>query len=185
MVKVRHQAKCDLNADFVRGALDYDLETGLFRWRQLKPISKYDIGFNSRYAGKIAGSRRKDGYIEIRLVGTSYLAHRLAWLHHYGSWPELDVDHKDRDKGNNRIANLRPATIVENRRNSSIKADNASGIKGVSWDAVLGKWRAQIGLNGTTKYIGIFESKEDAEAARTAVANDNFGEFATDGRRLA
>ena len=44
------------------------------------------------------------------------------------------VDHIDNDKSNNNIANLRWATRAENNQNASMRKDNTSGVKGVSWD---------------------------------------------------
>jgi len=137
--------------------------------------------FNTRYAGKAAGFKRPDGYIEVRLDGRIYLAHRLIWLIHFGSWPCRDVDHRDRVPGNNRIDNLRLATATQNMQNQTIRVNNTSGVKGVYFDKGTMKWRAQIVVNGRAKYIGIYGSIVDAQAARRKAANENFGEFATGG----
>lgn len=43
--------------------------------------------------GDVAGCVDKDGYIQIRLKGKMYPAHRLAWLYVYGEWPQDEIDH--------------------------------------------------------------------------------------------
>lgn len=182
VMKGRRRPKNGITAEYLRSRLNYDPHTGIFTWRPRDVVSsKWDKFFNTRYAGKIAGSIRKDGYVEIRIDGISYLGHRLAWLHYHGEMPVDDIDHKDRVTTHNWIENLRPATVSQNMQNTSIRVDNTSGIKGVAFDRGAGKWRAYIGIGGKSKYIGIFGTKEEARAARVAVADSNFGEFSTQG----
>ena len=80
----------------------------------------------------------------------------------------LDIDHKDRNKGNNKIDNLRLVTTSENLRNVGKLSNNTSGVKGVSFYKSLGKYRAQIFVNGKRFHLGYFTSFEDAAAARRA-----------------
>lgn len=47
-----------------------------------------DSAWNKKWAGKVAGSIRNDGYIEITLNDKSYLAHRIVWEMHNGKIPE-------------------------------------------------------------------------------------------------
>lgn len=88
------------------------------------------------------------------------------------------VDHINRDRSDNRRSNLRLCSLAENNRNGSIRSNNNSGFKGVSWDKARGKWQAGIGLNGTRKALGRFDSAEDAARAYDAAALANYGEFA-------
>ena len=98
-----------LTAEMLRSLLSYDPETGEFRWR----ISRGRVS-----VGDIAGSHpNRVGYLRIMLGDVEYRAHRLAWLYIYGKWPELVIDHIDRNKTNNRIANLRDVSHAENMRN--------------------------------------------------------------------
>ena len=90
--------------------------------------------------------------------GSTYLAHRLAWFYHYAKWPEGLVDHKDRDKSNNRIVNLREVSASLNRLNANPGLTNTSGYVGVSFDAKARKWKARVG----NTYLGLFALKEDA-----------------------
>jgi hypothetical protein len=82
--------------------LHYNPETGIFVWR--KPLSK-QVSPGDR-AGSLCRPR---GYWQISIKGKNYPAHRLAWLYIHGEWstPERHIDHKNRDKLDNRIANLR------------------------------------------------------------------------------
>ena len=91
-------AKSDLSAERVRAVLNYDSETGIFRWK---------IGMGHQIAGRIAGSLHCHGYILICIDYAKYPAHRLAWAHYYGAWPRMALDHIDECKSNNKIANLR------------------------------------------------------------------------------
>ena len=86
------------------------------------------------------------------------------------------VDHKDRDKLNNHISNLRWATNIENSQNASIRSDNTSGVKGV-WVKRDSKWIAEIYINGVKKHLGSFTNKEDAITARSNAEIQYFGAF--------
>lgn len=65
---------------------------------------------NGVKSGDIAGRKNHDGYIHVSVFGKTYSGHRLAWFLHYGEFPELDIDHINRDRSDNRICNLRLAT---------------------------------------------------------------------------
>jgi hypothetical protein len=69
-----------IDVEFVREVLDYDPQTGIFRWKERKEVPKF---WNTKYAGKIAGSL-DDGYINIGINRMIYKAHRLAWFYVYG-----------------------------------------------------------------------------------------------------
>lgn len=156
----------------IRDFLSYDPTTGEFRWLKRPPYA------NSVKAGAVAGNARSEGYRAIMFRGRHYLAHRLAWLFVYGVWPPGDLDHKDRDKANNRIDNLRLATQGQNKANSGPYRTNTSGFKGVSFNKQRGRWEAQIQLGGRNKNIGYFNSPEAAARAYDAAAREHFDEFA-------
>ena len=85
------------------------------------------------------------------------------------------VDHKDNNKTNNHITNLRWATTNENQHNSSISSRNTSGCKGVCWHKKAKKWHARIMIDGIHVFIGLFDNLEDARTARFNRANEAFG----------
>jgi hypothetical protein len=138
--------------------LAYDEETGMFTWAA-------NMGRKTR-AGSIAGSDNGRGYIKIKIRGKGFTAHRLAWLYVYGEWPSGLIDHKNSIRSDNRIENLREATILENVQNR-VKRTNwsASSYLGVSWSSKANKWQAAIKLNKKTTYLGVFDSEEEASKA--------------------
>jgi hypothetical protein len=149
--------------------LDYNPFTGLFTWR-------ISIGGNSR-KGAVAGAI-SHGYISIGVDGVRYLAHRLAWFYVHGKMLEGEIDHRNRDRTDNRIENLRPANVFENRQNVTARSDSKSGIRGVSFDPRRQKWVAQITAEGTHRFLGYFTSMGDAAHARSEAERRYFKEFA-------
>jgi hypothetical protein len=162
-----------LTAHRLRELLHYAPETGEFRWR-------VDRG-NKIKAGSIAGGASKaHGYYQIGTGGRLYYGHRLAWLYMTGEWPSAEIDHINRDKADNRFANLREATHQENCWNLPIIRSNKSGISGVRWHA--GKWVAYICVSGEVKHLGRFVCKEEAgQAYSEAVARFRGSRFVTVG----
>lgn len=110
--------------------------------------------------------------------GRIYKAHRLAWFYIYGEWPQGEIDHKDRNKSNNAIANLRVATRNQNLMNSSMRSDNSSGVTGIVWDQSRKRWRVRVHHNGKETHLGRYKSKDDAIGARASAEAKFYGEFA-------
>jgi len=137
--------------------LDYDPETGIFRWKQFRRWSAQK--------GDIAGYVTKKGYRKISIDCVDYGAHRLAWKIVYNEDPSDQIDHIDRDKQNNKISNLRLATNQQNCMNVAAKKNNTSGIKGVYFNKKQQKWIARIGFNYKKINLGSFEKIEDAALA--------------------
>jgi AP2 domain/HNH endonuclease len=161
-------ARCDLTAEYVESVLDYDPETGEFRWKVSRPPRGR--------IGAIAGHIKRNGHRYIGLNGgTEYLASRLAWLIMKDEWPEHEIDHEDRDPGNDRWNNLRPATSTQNIANRVTR--NATGYKGVQWRPKLGKFTAKIMINRKQIYLGLFHTAAEAHAAYCAAASAEHGEF--------
>lgn len=167
-----------------RALLDYDSLTGIFTWKRRKlrkGFERIDKGWNTRFAGKLVAPRvHKHGHRQIGLHCHNYMAHRLAWMIHYGKVPSRHLDHINGDPQDNRIANLRLATQSENMRNSCRRKDNTSGVRGVSWDKKSQKWYAYIntGGYGSMVSLGHFNNIEDAANARKIAEIKYFGEFA-------
>lgn len=150
--------KQKLTQERLKELLDYDPETGLFIW-------KVDRG-NNKIKGKIAGCLDKEsGYWKIAIDKKNYRAHRLAFLYIEGYLPENQVDHKDRDRANNKWDNLREASQTCNMRNQKININNKSGVTGVCWDNSRKKWRAYIEVPQKIN-IGRFDNLIDAVKAR-------------------
>ena len=149
-----------LTQERLKELLNYCPESGVFVW--LTQLSSRGL------LGNVAGTPHSKGYRTIQINGAKFLMHRLAWLYMTGSFPPDEIDHINRDKKDNRFANLRIVTGSENMHNMGKNSRNTSGVKGVYYDKANKKWRAQIGLNNTHKSIGRFSTPEEASAAYLA-----------------
>lgn len=148
-----------LTAERLRELLDYDPETGVFRWK-VRTSNRIKVG-------DVAGCARINReYVKIKIVGhkIGFYAHRLAWLYVYGEWPSGDVDHINGKKGDNSISNLRLADRSKNMQNLKIANKNSrTGLLGVHIDKK--KFGASITLNYKRIYIGNFDTAEEAHQA--------------------
>jgi hypothetical protein len=159
----------DLTTDIVREFLDYNPETGIFTWRtrgrEWFTSDRICNSCNTRFAGKAAGcvATKSTGYprLKIKLLGKLYIASRLAFLAMGESLPE-QVDHANGNSLDNRWANLQASTPAENMKNQSMRRTNTSGITGVYWNKVTGKWLAQVMLCGKRKSLGYFDDLDIA-----------------------
>lgn len=152
-------ANNSLTAERLRSLLSYNAETGVFVWL---------VSTNGRIkVGDIAGSFNNKGYIAIGCDGKEHKAHRLAWLWQYGVWPKDQIDHRDGDKSNNRLANLREATNADNQQNKRrARLDNKStGLIGAKLHRKTGKFMASIGVNKQRIYLGLHDTAELAHEA--------------------
>ncbi len=132
---------------------------------------------NTTVIGKPAGAIGGRGYVNVKLNGKTYTAHRLIYLLQHGHVPDM-IDHIDRDKTNNRIENLRPASVSQNVCNREAPANSTSGIKGVRFHKRDKKWIAYAKVNGRQKHIGLFASMEAAAFAASAVRKTLHGGYA-------
>lgn len=135
------------------------------------------------YVPEIGGLRRlrcqRNGTPEILnpernrvdFLGVRYRVTHIIWALHHGIWPEI-IDHIDHDKQNNKIENLREATINQNMWNRQER--NPLG-KGVTMKA--GKYHAQIQCNGIKKHLGDYLTAEEAAAAYAKASKELHGEF--------
>ena len=169
--------------DLLREMLDYNPDTGDFRWRE-RPLSHFASHkiwrrWNTVTAGRPAGWVTAFGYLRIRLNDGrgSMTAHRVAWsMTHDGDEPDM-IDHIDGDKLNNRIANLRAATRGDNLANSRLRADNTTGAKGIT-KRPCGTWQVRISRKGRRYHIGSFATLAEAVAMRREAAERLHGAFA-------
>lgn len=89
-----------------------------------------------------------------------------------------EIDHKDNNKLNNMLLNLRVCSHIQNSQNKKLQKNNTLGSKGIFWHKRDKKWYARIGVNGITIHLGGFLIKEDAARAYNTAAIKYFGEFA-------
>lgn len=172
-----------LTLEELRRILYYDPITGILTWLIRRN------GHGGCVVGKPAGSLRQHssdtwldgGYIQIVIDQRVYRAHRLAWWFMTGTPPPkgIDVEHKNRDRADNRWENLRLATRSQNNCNAKTRRDNRSGVKGVHPNArAYGKpWFARITMNKRIIHLGFFDTIEEAAEARRLAEIKHHEEF--------
>lgn len=117
------------------------------------------------------------GYAHKKVNGHTVLMHRLIWEMAGRTLPR-QLDHKDTNKLNNRLKNLRPATRSQNIHNRGPLSTNTSGYKGVDYQSRCKNWRAQIMVRGKHKTIGYFKTARKAAKAYDKAAVRYYREYA-------
>ena len=160
MVAVVHQ----FTVSEVLEYLKYDKSTG--RFTRLKCP-------NRSYIGKEAGTLTPNGYRAISFKGRKILEHRLVWFVETGDWvPELD--HINEIKSDNRFLNLRKATKSQNRHRPKIIRKVHPNLPTGVVKAIKGpKFIAKM----AGKYIGSFDTPEEAHEAYKYASVQKYGEF--------
>lgn len=149
--------------DRLKSLLTYDPDTGVFTRN-----------------GKRAGYSHHGGYRYVGIDGEKIIEHRLAWFYVYGVWPSADLDHINRVRNDNRIANLREATRAVNCQNQPLRRSNKSGRTGVYYHKVSGKWAAVINVDKRQIHLGVYDTVEEAVAVRRNAEIAHYPNRATD-----
>lgn len=157
-----------LTRDKLMHLLKYDMSTGEFFWRVPR-------GAGTK-AGDKAGHTASDGYTRISIEDKKYLAHRLAWFYMSGEWPAEEIDHRDGDKSNNKIDNLRCCSRKENMKNRRQFKLGPLGIKGVR-ETKAGNYQVRV----DQEYLGTYKDLELAEFIAKEARHSWHGEFAQHG----
>jgi hypothetical protein len=150
----------------LKSLFDYSPEHGEF-------IRKTTTNHNAK-KGDVAGYVAKNGYRYLSIKNNKHLAHRLAWLYENGTMPTINIDHKDGNKLNNSIYNLRECNQSQNAANSKARG-GLVGKKGVTLQS--GKFRARIKVDGKNKHLGYFNTAELAHNAYCVASRLFFGKF--------
>ena len=113
---------------------------------------------------------KKTGYYKLRLWvngghHTTSLHTLVAKLFLPNIYGKPSVDHKDQNKTNNSLYNLRWATRSQQIHNTGVRSTNTSGVKGVGWSKDRFRWTAHMGINGKNLQKR-FKTKEEAIAQR-------------------
>ena len=136
---------------------DYDGENLIWR----NPLKHSPVR-----VGDVAGWVDPRGYRTIIIKRKPYYSHRLIWFLVYGDWPKNEIDHIDQNPLNNKIENLRDVSKSINQRNAKKRINNTSGITGVSWDKVSGKWMVRICFDKKQRNLGLYTDKYRAASIR-------------------
>lgn len=146
--------------------LNYDPETGIFRWIK-SPQHRAQIG-------SIAGFINSHGYRVISFKTKKYKAHQLAFLIIYGHIPK-NIDHINKNRSDNSIKNLRSISKSENNKNSNKKLGGKNKITGVYFHKITQKWL--VGINASINkqmYLGLYKDFTEAVYTRW-IAENIFG----------
>ncbi len=131
----------------------FDYVDGCLYWK-IKPCMAVSIG------AKAGSTKGANGYVRVMYKCSTYLVHRIVWVWHGNSLDEnLEIDHINRNRSDNRIENLRQVTRAKNSENQkgnmvcycpSVKSKN--------------KWKAYTKQTSTNRqvHLGYYETKEDA-----------------------
>lgn len=120
----------------------------------------------------------KDGYLTSSYYYYGVL--RIVRFHRIVAHPKPGqrVDHRNKNRADNRKQNLRCCDQAENNRNRGRYSTNTSGITGVTFDKKREKWIATIMFDHKRIFIGRYQKKEDAIIARLEAEARLFGEYA-------
>lgn len=165
--RIENKSGKKFSLSFLKSILKYNPNTGKFVWMERRDVSK---DWNTRYAGKIAGNGSA-----ISIFNVLIKIHQLAFFYMTGRWPKYEIDHKNKNRRNNRWSNLREATRSQNQHNVGLISTNTSGYKGVSKHGKY--WMAQIGANNKKYFLGLFEDPKDADKAYRKAAKLLHKEF--------
>ena len=134
----------------------------------------------SERAGLLAGVNDGRGYLKVGIDKKTYYVHQIVFLMHHGRFAKC-TDHADGDVTNNRIENLREASVSQNMFNTKVNTKNTSGVKGVHFNKQKQKWQAKLWVRGK-QIARVFESFEDAVDFMGLFRELVHGEFANHGK---
>lgn len=149
-------ARIELDIDLLKEHVNYNSETGKLTWAK---------NFFKTKVGKEIGCVSQYGYRKVTFKGKTLFGHRIAWAIYYGEQPPEIIDHKNGDRLDNRIVNLRASGHEHNSENQrcAMKSNNTSKYLGVS--NFNGRWRAKIKANGKYIFLGYHDTEELARDA--------------------
>lgn len=149
--------------------LHYGFNSGIILMKASNSDDMFWIDFEDFQRVKDHTWSVDNGYIKARINMQLVRLHRFV----KNVRDDILIDHKNRNKLDNRKSNLRECNNAQNLHNSGKNINNTSGFKGVYFDALNRRWRAEIHLtiNGVkNKLRKRFNTLE--EAARQYDAAD-------------
>ena len=159
------------------------------KWKSVDGFANYEISSCGRVRNATTERILKPidnghGYLRVGMYKDSRTNHRMVHVLFANAFMKNPhnkpcVDHIDGNKQNNCIENLRFATHTENSQNSTKTSKRTSSIyKGVCFHTRIGKWIANIKIDGKLKHLGYFTTEREAGMAYNASALEHYKKFA-------
>lgn len=120
------------------------------------------------------GNDNGHGYLTFSLDKKKVKVHRYLYEKYHGITlnPDIELNHINRIRTDNRIDNLEISNRPHNCQNQGKQKNNTSGFKGVSYNKKNKKWKAYININGKQKHLGYFSTAELAYEAYKSKARE-------------
>ena len=121
-------------------------------WRESKSAWVSSLGWFKSTKGVVSTPKpARSGYVSVTINRKRYLLHRLMVVA-FGLRPDSEaqttVDHRDGNRGNNRLENLRWATHSEQQRYSHASGTRASSASRLARVQIRGRQRARRAPGG-------------------------------------
>jgi len=155
-------------------------------WRLINDYNNYEISSHGRVrnnqTNRILKQSLRSGYFSVGLIKEGEIKrhdiHRMVSQAFIPNPNNLRcVDHKDNNKFNNHVNNLRWCSSQENNMNRSKQQNTTSIYKGVYLNKNNKKWYAKIVYNNRQIHLGMFDDEIDAARKYNEKALELFGEF--------
>ena len=154
-------------AELLWELFEYNVLTGTLHWRH----ARRGVG-----KGKVAGCIGDLGYRSVGIKGITYSMNRIVYIFHNGDIDisELDIDHIDKNRDNNRIDNLQALSREDHLKKDYTYKPSGTGIKGIHKKILPSgtiMYKACLKENGKEKYYGCYLTIEEAQEALTRKEN--------------
>jgi hypothetical protein len=180
-----------LTQKLIKQLMHYDPHTGVCIWLPRFPWMFSDTEhfsaetickqWNSRWAGKPAGTINPNGHLEAKVFRKSYKLHALIWLYQTGGWPSERINHENDCLTDNRWFNLRQGTYAQTSARRRTTSKSGTWLRGAYPTHRRGKakpWRASITIEGKRLHLGVYDTELEAHEAYLAAAQYYYGKFA-------
>ena len=149
-----------LTLELINFYFRYDKNQGKLFWK-----NHTSPQVRARFVGKEAGSNKvshNKTYRRIHFYNKNYYSHVIIYFIETGVWDsKIHIDHVDGNSLNNHITNLRATTLRQNHQNRD-RHINGDKMVGTHLRKDTGRWSAKIYINGKEKYLGCYDTEEEA-----------------------
>ena len=145
-----------MNTSKIRDLLEFDSKTGKLKW-------KVSQGARA-VVGETAGCLLSIGYIQIKINGEKYYAHRLIWEMFNDAIPEdMEIDHINGIRDDNHLSNLRCVPRQVNSQNLRKAQKNNKSTEVLNVYPHRKKFQVRITVDGKTINVGTYSTLKIAE----------------------